>query len=510
MTRRKYPPSVACLQRAEFRHQLVLPFRFDRAAFWLCMVLIDLPSICGGSAATDFDDRCFEHAEQADRDRCDILDPCRSDCWSNFFTHSYCCVADSLCWWWGVDPGGDIVRTDAAHSGVECRYICQAEPSCRVWVFHLPSAQAGLEAGGACLLLANGEKASRARQGAKPRLVSGPRICPPGHEARPVPMPLTLGSGGIDRFSNDVDTRSHGWVQTAARAVIADGWAVLRGVLSSGQVRLLADAATEAAEEFMKVDPYGYGNRGPRRYSFGGASLTHHMVHIPEWAELLDDDHVSAVLAEVFGGTDAYVAVGGGGDLVLNHTDTHQRLHVDLQHPQMYDVDTPPAAVVANFAVSAVSCDDGPMRLMPRTHQWPLLVAEGATRDAKFERYSSLEREAVLVERVGTEMVNICPLDSGDVLLRDMRIWHGGTPNVGDKTRILPSAEFLAPWYADLVSGTDDHFAPRPSLPFANWWRMSERGKRVSRRIVSAPGPVESGMRQQFELMLPYVAEDRA
>jgi len=97
----------------------------------------------------------------------------------------------------------------------------------------------------------------------------------------------------------------------------------------------------------------------------------------------------------------------------------------------------------------------------------------------------------------------------GDVLLRDMRLWHGGTPNRGKDIRLLPSAEFLAPWYADLTEGTDDHFAPRPALPLSTWWRMSVSGRNATRRILAAPAPVLAAVRPDFALILPYVAEDR-
>merc|ERR1712226_1241837 len=120
---------------------------------------------------------------------------------------------------------------------------------------------------------------------------------------------------------------------------------------------------------------------------------------------------------------------------------------------------------------------------------------------------SSLEREATFEVSLGLSRFVMCPLEVGDVLLRDMRLWHGGTPNLGNSTRLFPSAEFLSPWYADLTQGTDDHFAPRPSLPFEHWWRMSPRARKFAKRILSVPGSVDSGLKSSFVLLLPYVAE---
>merc|ERR1712232_718948 len=101
---------------------------------------------------------------------------------------------------------------------------------------------------------------------------------------------------------------------------------------------------------------------------------------------------------------------------------------------------------------------------------------------------SGLEKERAIQAKLGKSALKVCPLEPGDVLLRDMRLWHGGTPNYGKSVRLLPGAEFLAPWYADIASGTEDHFAPRPSLPFAHWWRMSAKGRQSTSRILSMPG----------------------
>eukprot|EP00929_Paragymnodinium_shiwhaense_P090140 TRINITY_DN50343_c0_g1_i2.p1 TRINITY_DN50343_c0_g1~~TRINITY_DN50343_c0_g1_i2.p1 ORF type:complete len:494 (-),score=97.45 TRINITY_DN50343_c0_g1_i2:26-1507(-) len=453
-----------------------------------------------------FDERCWVHAEQADRLHCDLREPCRSDCWSNFFSHSYCCMVDSTCWWWGRDAAGDVVRVDAARSGVECRHLCQAEPSCAVWSYEIPAAR-DPEASGRCLLrsLKSGEVAAPGKPAAS--VVSGPRICPSPAKAPHVAAAAleTL----AERSEVVFETFGDDWAVKAAAAILQEGWAVVRGALPADKAAALERAAAKEAQELIARDVYGFGNRGPRRYSFGGASQTHHMVHVAEWAELLDNAVVSQVLDVAFAGP--YVAVGGGGDFVLGRTDTHQRLHVDLQLAEMYDLEAPPAAISANFAVNNVTCDDGPMRLLPRTQRLPLALAEEATRAAEeLSRASGLEKEWAIQAKMNLNAVKICPLQPGDVLLRDMRVWHGGTPNLGDNTRLLPSAEFLSPWYADLASGTEDHFAPRPSLPFAHWWRMSKRSRQATARILSVPGPVRHGIRPNFELMLPYVAEDRA
>mmetsp|Transcript_49338 Transcript_49338/g.155121 ORF Transcript_49338/g.155121 Transcript_49338/m.155121 type:complete len:497 (+) Transcript_49338:76-1566(+) len=473
---------------------------------WRRVLALAASAAVGSGGQEVFDGRCWAQVAEADKEACEPEDPCRSDCWTSIFSHSYCCVADSPCWWWGRQALGDPVRTDVARSGVECRHLCQAEPSCSTWSYFIP-ADADPNKGGPCLLRAAADAAGAGPAAAG--VVSGPRICnaAPRGGRRPLPQPdvESLASPrGVRGVFNVADAE---YANEAARALGDSGWAVLRRGLGAEETAQLGAAARAAEEQLLQRDPSRLGNRGPRRYSFGGASSTHHMVHVRAWAELLDLAALRPVLEAAFGGP--YVAIGGGGDFVLGSTDTHQRLHVDLQLAEMYDHPFPPAAIVANVAVSSITCNDGPMRFVPKTQMLPLAAAEEASRGEELSEVTSLEKEGVMMRRLGLTPLLACPLEPGDILLRDMRLWHGGAPNRGEAARLLPSAEFLAPWYADLTEGTDDHFAARPALPFEHWWRMSSRGREAARRILSAPGPVDASIRPDFALVLPYVAEER-
>ena len=52
------------------------------------------------------------------------------------------------------------------------------------------------------------------------------------------------------------------------------------------------------------------------------------------------------------------------------------------------------------------------------------------------------------------KLSTVCPAPAGAVMLRDVRAWHGGTPNLSDATRAIPNLEFYAPWFREpLVPG---------------------------------------------------------
>ena len=77
----------------------------------------------------------------------------------------------------------------------------------------------------------------------------------------------------------------------------------------------------------------------------------------------------------------------------------------------------------------------------------------------------SLEEELAQVPHwLGSK---IFPLDPGDVLVRDIRVWHGGCPNLSREPRYLPSLEVAS---RELVA----HFRsrgkafPKQLLPLAD------------------------------------------
>ena len=82
------------------------------------------------------------------------------------------------------------------------------------------------------------------------------------------------------------------------------------------------------------------------------------------------------------------------------------------------------------------------------------------------------------------------PLKAGSIILRDVRAWHGGTPNVSQFVRCMPNVEFLAPWYREPVVR---------SLPLALYDRLEPVAKYRCRYLVEQPGsPLRLGYRREF------------
>ena len=85
------------------------------------------------------------------------------------------------------------------------------------------------------------------------------------------------------------------------------------------------------------------------------------------------------------------------------------------------------------------------------------------------------------------------PAPAGCALIRDVRTWHGGTPNLSKDVRAIPSAGFLPPWYTPPRPGHWGAGQPKSDwdgkvLPHEVWQGMSEHAKMITAGIKAEPG----------------------
>ena len=185
-------------------------------------------------------------------------------------------------------------------------------------------------------------------------------------------------------------------------------------------------------------------NRGPGRYY---VTLPFHDL----WADpaVIDNDDVMAVVEAL---------VGADGVLCQLASDTpvagsdYQDLHRDTQllFPET-GVETPPYQLAVNFPLVDVTLANGPMEQAPGTHM--LSKAEGMRRVESGE----VALEPVLLNR-------------GDVLIRDVRHIHRGTPNDSGVPRPMVVIGYSRRW---LHRPEVEIRVPRPVLE-----RLPERCRR--------------------------------
>lgn len=282
------------------------------------------------------------------------------------------------------------------------------------------------------------------------------------------------GLPGLEVFSPDE-------VDAITQRFYRDGFVVVRDVLTPDQLQVLRSGVDREIRAILAKDPERGGNRGSHRYSFGGANLTGHLMHCEEWAMLLDLPTVTPLVTAIFDSPD-YHARGGGGDFCLPGAVDYQPLHSDMSDVREFTLksgevrrfgsfkdprglmdyrDLPPSNVVCNFMTVDSTPINGPIRQIPGTQ-------------GSHDPIPPLDEEPDWMK-----LSTLCPAPAGSVILRDMRTWHGGTPNLSNEVRAIPNVEFYAPWFIE----------PQPrSVPRHIYDSLSEHARHLCRFIRAEPG----------------------
>lgn len=265
-------------------------------------------------------------------------------------------------------------------------------------------------------------------------------------------------------------------VERATRIFHRDGFVVVANVLDDDQVATLRAAVEEVAAEIVALDPDGRGNRGAHRYSFGGSSATRSMLHRPEWQMLVDIPVVTRLLTSIFG-SDDYSVRAAGGDFCMPGAVEYQPLHSDMG--DWVDADRTPFS----------SFRDGRGLLTTRELPTPYVCVNflpidatplnGPTRQIPGSQHSREPFPTLEDEPEWMRLSTVCPAPAGAIQIRDVRAWHGGTPNLSDSVRAIPNVEYYAPWFREPTLA---------SISYDDHQKLSPHGRKITRHIVADSG----------------------
>ncbi|KAI1373240.1 hypothetical protein F4677DRAFT_225146 [Hypoxylon crocopeplum] len=122
-------------------------------------------------------------------------------------------------------------------------------------------------------------------------------------------------------------------------------------------------------------------------------------------------------------------------------TPARQPVHsdADFRHPDH------PFALVVNVPLVTMTAENGSTEIWLGTHNRESGI--DAQEGAHGERASGRIRESMLAERGET-----CPpcqpvVKKGSIVIRDLRLWHAGMPNLSDEVRVMLAMIHFAPWY---------------------------------------------------------------
>ena len=254
-----------------------------------------------------------------------------------------------------------------------------------------------------------------------------------------------------------------------ARVFRRDGFVVVTDVLTRSQLECLREGTAEVVDEILALDPNRIGNRGSHRYSFGASSITRSQLHRPAWQMLLDLPALLPIIEALFG-SDDFLLRACSGDFCLPGAVRYQPLHSDMRDWVDHELtpfsafhdprgilttrELPCPYICVNFLTVDATRINGSTRQIPGTQH-------------SREPFPTLDQEPEWM-RLST----VCPAPAGSVQIRDVRAWHGGTPNLSDEVRAIPNVEFYAPWFRERIS---------PSITRADHERLSERARHLTR-----------------------------
>lgn len=109
----------------------------------------------------------------------------------------------------------------------------------------------------------------------------------------------------------------------------------------------------------------------------------------------------------------------------------------DFAHPDH------PFALVVNVPLITMTPENGSTEIWLGTHNGGISAQEGA----HGERASGRIKKELL-----DQQANVSPpvqpiIKKGSIVIRDLRLWHAGMPNVTDEVRIMLAMIHFAPWY---------------------------------------------------------------
>ncbi len=209
-------------------------------------------------------------------------------------------------------------------------------------------------------------------------------------------------------------------------------------------------------------------NRGSARY----------YVTLP-WAPPFDDPHffedptILAVVERVAGSDPVMCQLAT--DTPLRGSE-HQAIHRDT--PPLFPeigFEPPSYQLAVNFPLIDVTPAHGPVEIAPGTHRLPR--AEGLA----------------MIERGEVALVSY-PMALGDVMIRDVRGLHRGTPNLTDEPRPMVVIGYSRSWY----------YRPEVSIkvPHAAVAGLSERGRRLLRTMPVSDAPQARATGETYQSFL--------
>ena len=218
-------------------------------------------------------------------------------------------------------------------------------------------------------------------------------------------------------------------VQRAVAALREDGFVVIDDVVDHDHLDRLRERMTDDLEKIHALPPV------PHNFVWGNIQQNPPPDAGLVFRDVVANPFVCQVTRELLG-------PGAFNDYLSGNTNVPgsglQPVHVDDGQlwPDLQEAH-PPARLVVNVALGDTTEESGAIELWPGTHLDPRMVIG---KDTKVPNELIAARRGVRGPLLGATR-------KGAMLVRDMRLWHRGTPNHSAATRFMIAMIHSVAWY---------------------------------------------------------------
>lgn len=207
-------------------------------------------------------------------------------------------------------------------------------------------------------------------------------------------------------------------IASLADQIRMTGYVILENMIPQDLVATMLDRFDTLLEQKRANEPT---NRGVNRYQM-------HLPFEAPFAEpiLYANSTVLAILSNLFG--QDFICTYFASDTPFPGSD-YQPVHLDCRLPfPESEYGVPVYSVVVNTPLVDFTAENGPLEMWPGgTH----MIAQPKD-----------------MEIISKQMTSIRPLiKAGDILLRDARVWHRGTPSNGNRSRPNLALVYSRGWF---------------------------------------------------------------
>ena len=218
----------------------------------------------------------------------------------------------------------------------------------------------------------------------------------------------------MDTQDYSIDARD--W-KSAVDLIREYGFVVIRQIVPHDILHRLRERMDRDTKTLLKYCESIGGNPREKGHLQQGPPLTPDYV----FREVAMNQYVERIAVNLFGGTPKLTFYNGNTNCPES---TKQAIHMDGRHETSFPADpSPTRSVVVNVCPSDADETNGAVELWPGTH-----MVRPAIDDFRIPPEQERERKSVQPPISANTRI-------GDLLIRDVRVWHRGVPNPSKKPR---------------------------------------------------------------------------